>query len=152
MPPATAPRKRRKEARPAELLAAALTLFVDKGYAATSLERVASHAGVSKGTLYLYYESKEALFKAVVEDGMVAALVAAEQHLSDHHGSATELLQQLLRGWWEQIGSTSMAGVSKLIIAESRNFPELAQYYRERVIRRGRALLRSAMQRGIDAF
>jgi len=144
-------RRRRKDARPSELTAAALELFVEQGFAATRLDHVAARAGVSKGTLYLYFNSKEALFKAVVEDGMVAALVAAEQHLSDHHGSATELLQQLLRGWWEQIGSTSMAGVSKLIIAESRNFPELAQYYRERVIRRGRALLRSALQRGIDA-
>ena len=156
-PPASSPagdpaatRRRRKDDRPAELTAAALELFVDQGFAATRLEDVAARAGVSKGTLYLYFSSKEALFKAVIEHGMVAALVAAEERLASYQGSAVELLHELLLGWWEQIGSTSMAGVSKLIIAESRNFPELAQYYRERVIRRGRALLRSALQRGID--
>jgi AcrR family transcriptional regulator len=134
------PRRRRKEARPSELTAAALALFVEKGFAGTRLDDVAARAGVSKGTLYLYFESKEALFKAVIEEGMVAALAAAEQRLSDFHGSAAELLQQLLFGWWEQIGQTPMAGVSKLIACESSNFPEVAQYYHDRVLTRGRAL------------
>ena len=87
------PRRRRKEARPSELTAAALALFVEKGFAGTRLEDVAARAGVSKGTLYLYFESKEALFKAVIEEGMVAALAAAEQRLSDFQGSAAELLR-----------------------------------------------------------
>jgi AcrR family transcriptional regulator len=143
------PRRRRKEARPSELTAAALALFVEKGFAATRLDDVAARAGVSKGTLYLYFESKEALFKAVIEEGMVAALAAAAQRLSDFHGSAAELLQQLLFGWWEQIGQTPMAGVTKLIACESSNFPEVAQYYHERVLTRGRALLRTTLQRGV---
>jgi AcrR family transcriptional regulator len=129
--------------------AAALALFVEKGFAATRLDDVAARAGVSKGTLYLYFESKEALFKAVIEEGMVAALAAAEERLSDYQGSAAELLHELLLGWWEQIGQTPMAGVTKLIACESRNFPEVAQYYHERVISRGRALLRTTLQRGI---
>ena len=150
-PPADSlpPRRRRKDARPSELTAAALALFVDKGFAATRLDDVAARAGVSKGTLYLYFDSKEALFKAVIEEGMVAALTAAEQRSSDFQGSAADLLQQLLFGWWEQIGKTPMAGVSKLIACESKNFPEVAQYYHERVINRGRALLRAALQRGV---
>ncbi len=141
--------RRRKDARPSELTAAALELFVDKGFAATRLDDVAARAGVSKGTLYLYFSSKEALFKAVIEDGMVAALAAAEERLSDYQGSAADLLHELLLGWWEQIGQTPMAGVSKLIISESRNFPELACYYHDRIITRGRALLRTTLQRGI---
>jgi AcrR family transcriptional regulator len=155
-PPASSPagdpaatRRRRKDARPAELTAAALELFVDQGFAATRLEDVAARAGVSKGTLYLYFSSKEALFKAVIEHGMVAALVAAEERLASYQGSAVELLHELLLGWWEQIGRTALAGVSKLILCEARNFPELACYYHEQVISRGRALLRSALQRGI---
>ena len=148
-PPET-PRRRRKDARPAELTAAALALFVDKGFAATRLDDIAARAGVSKGTLYLYFASKEALFKAVIAEGMVAALAAAEERLADHHGSAADLLQALLLGWWEQIGRTAMAGVTKLIISESRNFPEVARYYHEQVITRGRALLRGVLARGIE--
>ncbi len=152
-PPAAdgrSPRRRRKDARPSELTAAALQLFVERGFAGTRLDDVAARAGVSKGTLYLYFSGKEALFKAVVENGMVAVLAAAEQHLADYQGSAADLLSELLLGWWEQIGRTPMAGVTKLMISEASNFPELAQYYHDRVITRGRALLRAAVQRGIS--
>lgn len=148
---APATRRRRKDARPSELTAAALALFVDKGFAATRLDDVAARAGVSKGTLYLYFSSKEALFKAVIEDGMVAVLAAAEEHLANHQGSAADLLRELLLGWWQQIGSTAMAGLTKLIISESRNFPEMAQYYHDGVITRGRALLRRALERGVGS-
>lgn len=142
-------RRRRKDARPSELTAAALDLFVEKGFSATRLDDVAARAGVSKGTLYLYFDSKEALFKAVIEEGMVPSLAAAEQHLAEHSGSAVELLRHLIFGWWQQIGGTRLAGVPKLIISESRNFPEVAQYYHDTVIVRGRALVGSALQRGI---
>ena len=150
-PPETKlPRRRRKDARPSELTAAALDLFVEKGFAATRLDDVAARAGVSKGTLYLYFDSKETLFKAVVEEGIVPALAAAEQRMAEHNGSSVELLRHLLFGWWEQVGGTKLAGVTKLIVSESRNFPEIAQYYHDRVIVRGRALLRVALQRGIE--
>lgn len=151
MPSATAPRKRRKEARPAELLAAALTLFVDKGYAATSLERVASHAGVSKGTLYLYFERKEALFKAVIQEGIIPVIAENEAIAAQHTGSSFELLQRLLDNWWTKIGQTAYAGIPKLMVAEARNFPEIAQYYYENVISRGRRLVGAALTRGMNA-
>ncbi len=143
------PRRRRKEARPSELTAAALDLFVEKGFAATRLDDVAARAGVSKGTLYLYFDSKVALFKAVVEEGIIPLLAAAEQQMAGYEGSSVELLRRLLLGWWEQIGATRLAGVPKLIIAESRNFPEVAQYYHDTVIVRGSALLRRVLERGI---
>lgn len=146
-----APRRRRKDARPSELTAAALDLFVEKGFAATRLDDVAARAGVSKGTLYLYFDSKEALFKAVIEEGIVPRLAAAEQLLAAHTGSSASLLRDLLNGWWQQIGGTGLAGVVKLVVAEARNFPEIAQYYHDKVIVRGRALLREALQRGIDS-
>lgn len=142
-------RRRRKDARPSELTSAALDLFVEKGFSATRLDDVAARAGVSKGTLYLYFDSKEALFKAVIEEGIVPTLVAAEQRVAEHSGSSVDLLRHLLFGWWQEIGGTRLAGVPKLIISESRNFPEVAQYYHDKVIVRGRALLRSALQRGI---
>lgn len=147
--PESSRRRRRKDARPSELTAAALDLFVEKGFAGTRLDDVAARAGVSKGTLYLYFDSKEALFKAVVEEGIVPALAAAEQQLASYEGSSAQLLRALLLGWWQQIGSTRLAGVVKLVISESRNFPDIAQYYHDRVIVRGRSLLRAALERGI---
>lgn len=145
-----APRRRRKDARPSELTAAALDLFVEKGFAATRLDDVAARAGVSKGTLYLYFDSKEALFKAVVEEGIVPLLAAAEQQMQAYQGSSAALLQHFLRGWWEQVGGTRLAGLPKLIVSEARNFPEVALYYHDKVIVRGRALLRSVLQRGVE--
>ncbi len=150
-PVARPPRQRRKAARPGELTAAALELFVARGFAATRLEDVAARAGVSKGTLYLYFDSKQALFKAVIEESIVPLLAAAEEQMADYHGTSMDLLCRLLRAWWQQIGATRLAGVPKLIIAEARNFPELAQYYHDKVIVRGRALIESVLQRGIDS-
>lgn len=144
------PRRRRKEARPSELTAAALELFVEKGFAATRLEDVAAHAGVSKGTLYLYFDSKEALFKAVIEEGIVPLFAQAEQEMAVHQGSSAELLRYLLLSWWQQIGATRLAGVPKLIISEAQNFPEVAQYYHDQVIARGRNLIRSVLQQGVE--
>lgn len=149
MPTAPAPRKRRKEARPAELLAAALELFVDKGFAATRLEAVANRAGVSKGTLYLYFESKEALFKAVIQEGIIPVIVENEAIAAQHTGTSFELLQRLLDNWWTKIGQTDYAGIPKLMVAEARNFPEIAQYYYENVISRGRRLVGAALHRGM---
>ena len=144
-------RKRRKEARPSELLAAALELFVEKGFAATRLEDVASRAGVAKGTLYLYYENKEALFKAVIQEGVIPVIVENEAIAAQHRGSNFDLMQILLANWWIKIGQTAYAGIPKLMVAEARNFPEIAQYYYENVISRGRRLVGTALTRGMDS-
>jgi AcrR family transcriptional regulator len=141
---------RRKEARPAELISAALDLFVERGFAATRLEDVAARAGVSKGTLYLYFPSKEDLFKAVVRGGIVPAIERAEKQFADHRGSASELIRELLTGWWFSVGNTRLGGIPKLMIAESGNFPELAQFYYDEVISRGHRLVAAAVQLGID--
>lgn len=143
------PRKRRKEARPSELLAAALALFVEKGFAATRLEDVAREAGVSKGTLYLYYANKEALFKAVIQEGIIPVIVENEAIAAQHTGSSFDLMEKLLANWWTKIGQTGFAGIPKLMVAEARNFPELGRYYVENVINRGRALVGSALRRGM---
>jgi AcrR family transcriptional regulator len=144
------PRKRRKEARPSELLAAGLRLFVEKGYAATRLEDVAREAGVSKGTLYLYYENKEALFKAVILEGMVPVLAENEAIAARHAGSAFGLLELFLENWWAKIGKTAFAGIPKLIIAEAGNFPELAAFYYENVIFRARSMVSTALRSGME--
>jgi AcrR family transcriptional regulator len=143
------PRQRRKEARPAELTAAALELFVEKGFAGTRLDDVAARAGVSKGTLYLYFNSKEALFKAVIQEGIIPILEAGAGMVDSFTGSSADLLRGVILEWWKRIGATSLAGVPKLMISEAGNFPELATYYNDTVIIRGRELLRRILQRGI---
>jgi len=139
---------RRKEARPEEIIAAALELFVERGFAATRLDDVAAHAGVSKGTLYLYFESKEDLFKAVVRGNIVPLLLQGEQMLENFAGSSTDLIRRLVLGWWEMAGSTRIAGIPKLVIAESGNFPDLAKFYYDEVILRAHSMFRRVLQRG----
>lgn len=142
-------RRRRKEARPAELTAAALDLFVDKGYAATRLEDVAARAGVSKGTLYLYFDGKEALFKAVVREGLLPALAEGELLVAGYTGRSVDLLREVIVGMWRLIGSQRIGGIPKLVFSEAHNFPEIARFYHDEVIRRGTALIRSVIERGM---
>ena len=142
--------RRRKEARPSELAEAALGLFVEKGYAATRLDEVAARAGVSKGTLYLYFDSKEALFKAVITMGIDPVMARGESMFEELRDDPVALLRALLAGWWELVGATELAGIPKLMIAEARNFPELARFYHEEVISRGRALVAGALELGIE--
>lgn len=144
------PRTRRKQARPGELLDAALALFVEKGFAATRVEEVAARAGVSKGTLFLYFPSKEALFKAVVHENAGRHLHDALREAAAFTGSSADLLREYLRRWWQLYGSTPAAGLSSLLLAESSHFPELVQHYQDEVIGPAHELLRRVVQRGID--
>ena len=143
------PRKRRKKAHPDELLAAALDLFVEKGFSATNLNDVAKRAGVSKATVYLYFDNKEALFRAVIEEFMVPFLADRDQLIAIHEGNLDSLARQLLAGWWSEIGETPLEGLTKLIIAEARNFPEIASFFYEKVILRHRSQLRSLLERAV---
>lgn len=150
-PPREPAHRRRKEARPAELTAAALEQFVERGYAATRLEDVARAAGVSKGTLYLYFDGKEDLFKAVVREGLLPALAEGERLAADFAGSSSDLLREVGSGMWRLIGAQRIGGIPKLVFAEARNFPEIARFYHEEVILRGTALIRSVIQRGVSS-
>ena len=129
---------------------AALDLFAEKGYAATRLDDVAQRAGVSKGTLYLYFDSKEDLFKAVVRQGLVPAIVEAEKLVDNFDGSAAELFRQIVLGWWQLIGDTRLSAIPKIMISEARNFPEIADFYYEEVIQRGGGMFVRALERGVQ--
>jgi len=142
---------RRKEARPEELLAAALDLFVEKGFAATRAEEVAQRAGVSKGTLFLYFSSKEELFKAVVRKNLSTRYSEWGVELNSYQGSSADLLRFCVMTWWEHVGSTKVAGISKLMMSEAGNFPELAAFYQKEVMEPSAALLRRVLQRGMDS-
>jgi AcrR family transcriptional regulator len=148
--PGVAPRRRRKETRPQELLDAALTLFVEKGFAATRSEEVAHAAGVSKGTLYLYYPSKEELFKEVVRQNLSRLIAEGEGIVDAFEGTSSELLATLIRIWWERFGSTRAAGLHKVVLAEVGNFPELQAFYAGEVIGPADRLFTRAVRRGIE--
>ena len=143
--------KRRKEARPQELTAAALELFVEKGFAATRLDEIAARAGVSKGTLYLYFDSKEELFKAVIREGLLPLLAEGEELMASMPGPASELFRAIVLRWWEIVGEGPIGGIPKLIFAEARNFPEIARFYADEVIERGKRLFVAVFRRGIDS-
>ncbi|MBI2314182.1 MAG: TetR/AcrR family transcriptional regulator [Betaproteobacteria bacterium] len=140
---------RRKEARPSELVDAALDLFVERGFAATRLEDVAARAGVSKGTVYLYFPNKEELFKAVIRQALVPTLERGRELVDRYQGSTADLLRTLVHTWWKAVGATRLGGIPKLMIAESGNFPQLAQFYYDEVIQRGHRVFAAALERGI---
>ncbi|SEL17588.1 transcriptional regulator, TetR family [Roseateles sp. YR242] len=142
-------RQRRKEARPQELLDAALALFVEKGFAATRSEEVAVRAGVSKGTLYLYYPSKEELFKAVIRESLGSKIAEGREELDKHQGPMTDLLVWMMREWWARLGLTAAGGIMKIMLAEARNFPEIAAFYVEEVIEPSCAMLAEVIRRGV---
>lgn len=143
-------RRRRREARPQELLEAGLELFVEKGFAATRAEEIAARAGVSKGTLYLYYPSKEELLKAVIRERLVSQLAAGAAEMQQFDGPSSQLLRELFTRWWLHIFDSPASGVFKLIITEVRNFPEIAEFYRREVIEPGQQLIGQVLRRGIE--
>jgi TetR/AcrR family transcriptional regulator len=145
-----AKRERRKDARPGELLAAALDLFVEKGFAGTRAEEVAKRAGVSKGTLFLYYASKEELFKAVVRETLTNRYPEWNAKFEAFEGSTCDLIRLFMWQWWSNVGATKVSGISKLMMSEAGNFPELATFYQKEVIEPGSALIRRILQRGVD--
>ncbi|NQW94444.1 MAG: TetR/AcrR family transcriptional regulator [Polaromonas sp.] len=146
----TVKRERRKEARPGELLDAALDLFVEKGFAATRAEEVAARAGVSKGTLFLYFQSKEELFKAVVRENLSGRFKEWGEEFKTFEGSTVEMVAYCMHTWWERVGNTKASGITKLMMSEAAHFPELADFYQQEVILPGQALIRRILQRGID--
>ncbi len=148
-PAVAAKRERRKEARPGELLDAALDLFVEKGFAATRVEEVAARAGVSKGTLFLYFQSKEELFKAVVRENISGRFKEWEAEFECFEGSSADMLSYCMHVWWERVGATKASGITKLMMSEARNFPEIADFYQQEVVQPGQGLIRRVLARGM---
>lgn len=141
-------RVRRKEARPAEIVDAALRLFADRGFAATKLEDVAAMAGIGKGTIYLYFPTKEDLFRAVVRQAVLPNLEAVTALTADPNASAADILRGIAERFLLLL-DTDLTAIPKLVVAESGNFPALARFYAEEVVYKGMALIRGVLARGI---
>ena len=140
---------RRPEARHEEIIAAATDAFATTGFARTKLEDVARRAKVSKGTLYRYFDSKDALFREMVRANVVTVLAAGEELIRGYEGPSRELLALLIRRMWDPMRDPAMARIGRLVHSELHEFPELARFYFEDVIVRGRRMIQSVLDRGI---
>ena len=141
-------RVRRPEDRAGEITRAALELFVTKGFAATKLEDVAKAAGVSKGLPYLYFKSKEELFKVVIVESIGGPLMRANEMVDRFEGTTEQLFHELVAKF-RQFAESPVGGVVKLILAEAGNFPDVARFYCSDFDLRGRQLFAKTIRRGI---
>jgi AcrR family transcriptional regulator len=141
-------RVRRPQDRSREVVQAALQLFVERGFAATKLDDVARAAGVSKGLPYLYFRSKEDLFKAVIAEAILEPLALGEQYVASFEGHSADLLRVLFERV-RAFNDSPSGGVTKLIIGEAGNFPDVARYFVEEIDRRGRHLFETVLKRGV---
>jgi len=141
--------QRRKDARPAELLEAALDIFFEKGFAAARLEDIAARAGVSKGTIYLYYASKDDVFEALVQAIPLPNIESLRALAADASIPADKMLRQALTLMGSVLRDERMMKFPRLIIGEGGRFPKLAESYKRQVISRGVNILTSIIERGI---
>jgi AcrR family transcriptional regulator len=144
-------RRRRKAERPQEILEAAFVEFSRNGYAMTTLDRVAEHAGVTKGTIYVYFENKEHLFISMVREVTKAALDTVHEMLETHEGTTADLLRAQFSFIYQHIvEDRRRREVLRMLIAEAPRFPELADRYHQEILRPCLDMLRQAIQRGMD--
>ncbi|HOG69239.1 MAG TPA: TetR/AcrR family transcriptional regulator, partial [Fibrobacteraceae bacterium] len=121
-----------------------------QGFSATKVAEVARRAGVQPGTIYVYFENKEALFKAVIHAAMSPVLSYSNEFLDNYTGTPEKLLYELTHQWWDLMESESCAGIPKLITAEANNFPELTQFYIDQVLVHAKRIVERVLQYGID--
>jgi AcrR family transcriptional regulator len=140
--------RRRKQERPGEILSAALACFKERGFAGTRLEDVAARAGVTKGTIYLYYPNKEKLFEAVVRGEVTPNIDRLESALTDP-APAGVVLERLFSFWVEKVARSPLSIIPKIVIGEAGNFPKLARFFLEAVPHRVLRLIGSVIRRGI---
>jgi AcrR family transcriptional regulator len=143
------PIRRRKHARPQELLDAALSLFIEKGFAAARADEIAARAGVSKGTLYLYFHSKEDLLKELIAQRFSSRITISFHEATDARASL-DMLREVVAAWRSALVEGDAGGIVKLLFTEARNFPVLADFWMNEVITPTRTLVSRIVKRGIE--
>ena len=144
-------RRRAPEERPTQILDAAFHEFGERGLAGARLDDIAKRAQVAKGTIYLYFPNKEALFREMVHTTIVAALAEAEASQAELlTGPAVLQLQRLGEGWWRFLRTERVQVLQRLVSLELGQFPDLMQFYADEVIARGRRLVSSIIARGVE--
>jgi AcrR family transcriptional regulator len=141
-------RSRRKAARPAEIVAAALETFAERGFADTKLDEVARRAGIAKGTLFLYFDSKDALFRAVVRQALISQLEGLEAAGATFKGSLTDFVPLLLKRAAQRMGEDRLPAIARMVFTESRAFPDLARVWHDEVLARLMGLVAGVIAQG----
>jgi AcrR family transcriptional regulator len=139
---------RRKLARPSEILDAAIAVFAEKGFAAARMDDIARRAGVTKGTIYLYFQGKEDVFKTLVRESIGPTIAANVANAQDFEGPSSDLIRMVLTAV-SNLLNTDRVVIPKIVLSEAGNFPELERFYREEVLDRGLGLLSGIVERGI---
>ena len=139
--------QRRAEDRPREICTAALDVFAEKGFAAARLDEIARRAGVSKGTLYLYFKDKEDLFRAVVRDTVAPNIEVIRASLAGAEMTFADVIRLFLPRFAEITGRVPVGAVAKMVIGESRNFPELAKVWHDHVASRAIGMIAELIER-----
>jgi len=142
--------QRRKEDRPQEITEAAFEIFAEKGYAAARVEEVAQRAGVSKGLTYLYFKTKEELFKAVVKSVVVRRVDALVEAVDTTELSSEEFIRGPLLEFMKHVPGSPIAVVIKLLISEGARHPDLVDYYWESVVSKGLTAISGFIDRGVE--
>jgi AcrR family transcriptional regulator len=132
---------RRKEDRPTEIIDAAMDLFAENGFANTKLEDVAKRAGVVMGTLYRYFDTKESVFRAVVQQALATHLQDLERAATAFDGSLAEFVPMLLKRAANRLGNAGLPGIARMVLTESRVFPDLAAVWHDELVTRMLALI-----------
>jgi AcrR family transcriptional regulator len=140
--------RRQPESRPQQIIEAALEVFGECGLANARLQDIADRAGVSKGTIYLYFPNKEELFREMVRQTAVAAIETGERTITT--GTPTQQLIAAMRGYWVFVRSPVFSTLHRLVLGELHQFPDLAQFYADNVVTRGLKFLSGIIRRGID--
>jgi AcrR family transcriptional regulator len=141
--------RRRKDARPPEILQAALAVFAEKGLSAARMEDIAARAGVTKGTIYLYFPSKNDVFKALLSTHIAERLKTIGAMVDGFDGPTSQLIANVIRFAGSVLVNSENVVLPKIVIAEITKFPDLLRFYRDEVIERGLALWEAILKRGI---
>jgi AcrR family transcriptional regulator len=139
--------RRQPEHRPQQIIEAALEVFGECGLANARLQDIAERAGVSKGTIYLYFPNKEELFREMIRQTAVAAIESSEKTVG--RGTPTEQLYAAMRGHWNYVRSPVFKTIHRLVLGELHQFPDLAEFYANEVVARGLKLLSGIIRQGV---
>ena len=143
-------RATQKEARPKEIVEAALEIFARDGFAGTRLDDVADQVGISKGTIYLYFDTKEELFKACVRQTIGAHLADTRDLAAHFEGDTADLLYTIVQDLGQRLTQGGFQTILILMVSEGKRFPELVSFYYEEIISSGLQILRTVIQGGVD--
>ena len=146
----TALPKRRKEQRPLEILRAAIEEFSEQGFAHTTISAIAKRAGAAKGTVYLYFDTKEALFEEAVRQFIKPLFAGLQSTAGQFQGSSRELLTLLIkRVYSEMVETAERRAIMRIVIAEGQRFPHVSEFYYREIIQHAQKMLKRILEQGI---